>query len=339
MKRLTLQLENKILLLLIICLASCNTKKDNIEPLEVSIKVVRFEKILFESDIYAIKDSVVSFQARYPEFLSLYGNRIIEIGDPQEEWFDEALTAFTTDQAIYEIYKRVVDVFPDIDIQTREIENAFGRIKAVFPDKKIPNLFTYVSGLNQSVAITEKFIGISLEKFLGENDPLYNQVYPPIAQYQKTLMTPGRISLDVMRGWISSEFDYQPEQDNLLSRIIFEGRTMYLLQKLFPEVADSVLWGFEKSKLDFCFDNEKQMWTYLIENKLLFITDNFRIMQFTAEAPFTKDFQDDSPGRAGVWLGYRIVEQYMNSNNDVSLNDLMHETNYQKILNNSKYNP
>ena len=81
------------------------------------------------------------------------------------------------------------------------------------------------------------------------------------------------------------------------------------------------------------------MWAFLVEHKLLFNTDKFIIDQFIQDGPFTKDFSKDSPGRAGVWLGYRVVESYMKHNRDIGLNDLMQETDYLKILNLSNYNP
>jgi hypothetical protein len=90
--------------------------------------------------------------------------------------------------------------------------------------------------------------------------------------------------------------------------------------------------------MDFCSNNEKQMWTYLIEEKLLFITDHFRINQFIEESPFTKDFSTDSPGKAAVWIGYRIIESYVKKNN-ISIGQLSHENDFQYMLNESRYNP
>ena len=46
----------------------------------------------------------------------------------------------------------------------------------------------------------------------------------------------------------------------------------------------------------------------------------------------------ESPGRLGYWVGFQIVNQYMN-NKSVSLQELMKNTNSQEILLKSKYNP
>jgi hypothetical protein len=63
------------------------------------------------------------------------------------------------------------------------------------------------------------------------------------------------------------------------------------------------------------------------------------IRKLTDEAPFTSYFTSESPGRAAVWLGFRIIEAYMMKNPEVSLEALMRETDIQWILEKAKYNP
>jgi hypothetical protein len=57
------------------------------------------------------------------------------------------------------------------------------------------------------------------------------------------------------------------------------------------------------------------------------------------DAPFTAPVSQESPGRLGTWLGWQIVESYMNKNPKVSLSDLMKDSNYQKMLEESGYRP
>jgi hypothetical protein len=91
--------------------------------------------------------------------------------------------------------------------------------------------------------------------------------------------------------------------------------------------------------MKFCRNNESQMWQYLIENDLLFNSDQLTIRKLTGEAPFTSYFTNESPGRAAVWLGFRIVESYMMKNPGVNLGDLMKNTDIQGLLEKAKYNP
>jgi hypothetical protein len=81
------------------------------------------------------------------------------------------------------------------------------------------------------------------------------------------------------------------------------------------------------------------MWQYLIEHDMLFNSDQFTIRKLTGEAPFTSYFTSESPGRAAIWLGFRIVESYMMKNPGVKLADLMADTNVQELLEKAKYSP
>ena len=81
------------------------------------------------------------------------------------------------------------------------------------------------------------------------------------------------------------------------------------------------------------------MWQYLLENNLLFSTDQFNIRKLTGEAPFTAFFSKESPGRAAVWLGFRIVESYMMKNPGVKIGDMINITDVQSILEKAKYSP
>ena len=88
-------------------------------------------------------------------------------------------------------------------------------------------------------------------------------------------------------------------------------------------VSDEIIFGFTADQMKFCKNNEPHMWQYLVEKDLLFNTDQLTIRKLTGEAPFTGYFTKESPGRAAVWLGFRIVESYMMKNPGVKLEDLM----------------
>jgi hypothetical protein len=121
--------------------------------------------------------------------------------------------------------------------------------------------------------------------------------------------------------------------------MIYHGRNAYFAKWMLPEQADSLIMGFTAEQMRFCRNNESRMWEYLVEEKVLFETDRMTIQKFTGNGPFTGEFTRESPARAAVWLGWRIVEDYMRHNSRATLQDLMNENDYQMILTLSKYNP
>jgi uncharacterized protein YjaZ len=78
----------------------------------------------------------------------------------------------------------------------------------------------------------------------------------------------------------------------------------------------------------------------LVEKRELYSTDWRVITKYTQPAPFTNGLsQEQSPGRIGVFIGWRIVSEYMQRNVQVTLHELMNETDAQKILQHSGYRP
>ena len=121
--------------------------------------------------------------------------------------------------------------------------------------------------------------------------------------------------------------------------MIYEGKLLYFTQMLLPEAPDSLIMGYNKEEIGFCENNESEMWTYLIEHKLLFNTDYFTIRKFTSDGPFTKAFTNQSPARAVNWLGWQIVKEYQKRNKKTTLKQLMEMNDYQNLLKESRYSP
>jgi hypothetical protein len=155
-------------------------------------------------------------------------------------------------------------------------------------------------------------------------------------------MNPYNIVPDCMYGWGASEWDYEDidyTDDNVLTVILHEGKLRYFEKCMLPELNDTILFGFTADQMKFCRNNERQMWQYLIENDLLFSTDQFVIRKLTGDAPFTSYFTNESPGMAAIWIGFRIVESCMMNNRDMTLDDLMETKDIQGLLEKARYDP
>jgi hypothetical protein len=155
-------------------------------------------------------------------------------------------------------------------------------------------------------------------------------------------MTPENIVPDCIYGWGASEWDFSTFKypaDNVLAEIIHLGKLKYFEKCMLPETSDELIFGFTADQLKFCRNNESQMWQYLIENNLLFSTDQLTIHKLTGEAPFTGYFTKESPGRAAVWIGFRIVESYMIKSHGLKIEEMIRDTDVQGILEKAKYSP
>jgi hypothetical protein len=326
--------------LISIILASCNTRNRvniDLSDINVDAEIKRLDQDVFQIDLDSTQEDVNVLVNNYREFFELYNSMIIKLGNPYSKSYPELLKGFVTDYTMNKIYTKTTEVYPNLNDLETELEEAFKRFKYYFPEKKIPAFYTYIGGFNQSIVVTDSMLGIGLDKYLGSNCIFYKRL--GIANYLQQNMIPEMISIDAVKSWTLTEFDYNDSIDNVVNNMIYQGKIQYFLNATFPNKADSLKFGFSGDDVRWCIKNEKQMWNYLIDQKLLFSTDYMVINKLINPAPFTTGFPNESPGRASVWLGEKIVSAYMNRFPNLTIKELMLDDNYQNILSESRYEP
>jgi hypothetical protein len=330
-----------LLTTILVSTESCKKNHYKVDTAGISskIEVKRLEKDLFSINPDQVISSVPALQKKYKGFLQLF-SYVINTGDIKEASFGDFLLRFCTDKQNVDVYSLTAKKFPEIVTIEKGLQDAFRNYLFYFPEKKVPGVFTCITGFNNSIITGDSVLGISLDRYLGTDCEYYPML--EIYKYISARMTPENIVPDCMYAWGASEWvidSMNYSSDNVLAEIIHNGKLKYFEKCMLPEIPDELLFGFTPDQMKFCNNNENQMWTYLIEHDLLFSTDQFTIRKLTGEAPFTSFFTNESPGRAAIWLGFRIVESYMMKNPSATLKDLMNSTDIQGILEKAKYNP
>jgi hypothetical protein len=310
--------------------------KVDVSKIKTNIQIVRFEQDLFSSDPAGVEANIPRWQKQYGNFFYHF-SYLCGIGKPEDPSFADRMKSFISDKNNYAIYKRTMEVFPATTFLEEELNSAFKHYLHYFPEKSAPMVYTFVSGFGESAVTDDGLLAIGLDKYLGSNEILYRQA--GIYNYLLKNMHPGKIVSDCMKFWGETEFPFNDSVDNLISHMIYRGALMYFTAAMLPNQPDTLKWGFNSAEMAYLHEHEKSMWAFLIEHKLLFETDRFMIDKFILEGPFTTDFGRNSPARAAIWIGFRIVEEFMKRNPEISLKELMEERDYQKMLTLSRYNP
>ena len=195
-----------------------------------------------------------------------------------------------------------------------------------------------MSGFNYALGVTEDHVGIGLDMYLGSDCEFYDKLGIP--KYKSFNMTPENMVVDCMKGWIMTEF-YPKKEDEatLLSKMIYEGKILYVLDALFPFSEDSIKIGYSQEELDWCKYNEFNLWSHFVDKQLLYTKNGSTIVQYTGEGPFTTGFDRASPARIGIWMGWQIVRSFMQKHENITLEQLMNEKNAQALLVKSGYKP
>ena len=315
-----------------------NPLKVNLSEIKNNIEIVRFDHDLFSIQLNDTLNEIAKLSNAHPDFFDLFTYRIIRIGGIGEEQFPGLLAQFITDTMILNVKNLVEEEFADFQKTEKQINKAFKYFQYHFPEKQLPTIYAYVSGFNQSVVTAENIIGISLDKYLGRDCHYYQQL-STTPQYKILNMHKNKLVSDVVYAWGNAEFEETNKATNLMGNIIHQGKLMYFVDALLPTTHDSLKIGYTTKQLDFCINNESQMWNYLVEKKMLFSSNRMDIVRYINDGPTTSGFPQQSPARAAIWIGWQIVRQYMEKHPEITLKELMQNSDYQQILSDSGYFP
>ena len=135
--------------------------------------------------------------------------------------------------------------------------------------------------------------------------------------------------------------DLYPDQSggkHLVIQMVEKGKRMFLLDKLMPSTADTLKIGYTQAQLKGCYDNEGLIWNYFLTNGLVYNNDPGMIKNYVGESPNTPEFGEGAPGNIALFVGWQIVNKYMDQNTSMSLDALM-RTDAKRIFEESKYRP
>lgn len=297
---------SKILLLACLLLVSCGKHTDYriavdcVEPLEVT----RFDKGLLQYVQLADTVQKQSFIEASGEFWYLYNRRLLGLDDAP--YFDEGLARFMGDSIVSSLYADVQACYADMSAESESLAQLVARYKVLFPHKPTPVVLCHISGLGRSIVTLDSLISISLDCYMGEDYAAYKQRYHT---YELPLHTRRRIVADVAEVLLRNAVP-RPQGATLLDAMVYEGRIAYLMSGLIDDNRPEAVMGYSPLQAAWCRDYEAKIWAAIVEQSHLFATDNITIRKYIQPSPFTATLTQDSPGRVGRWVGWRIVEAY-----------------------------
>ncbi|MFW5851070.1 MAG: hypothetical protein ACOCWB_02485 [Bacteroidota bacterium] len=328
------------LLIVSVCVYSCseNPYERDVSDISVSVEYFAFHSEILELSSSKSPQEAVQMAKKIGPFFDSYNQRVLGIVPHTHSDYFSQLEKTLTSSFFSELYTDVNRNFSDMSPVISDIEQAFTYFKFYFPDYSIPQIVTFISGLNYSIIVDENILAIGLDKYLGSSHPLYEQT--DIPSFIRKRMHQKRIPVDCMLAVADGEFSNNFEEEHLLSEMIHYGRHMYLVRSTLPYIHDTLLWGYSADQLAFCENSEKEFWKYFVStDNMLFKTDYLIIKRFIDEGPFTPVFTKESPARIGQWIGFNVVESFMKHNSHISMQDLFEIDDPLYIMNNADYNP
>ncbi len=325
-----------IILLAILLFTGCTNTSEYKHQANLSeerkpeINIKRYEQSLFKIDIEDLKNELKKIQPEFPIFLNTNLDDTLKLIQ---------MYNYLSDPFLITLFEASQNVFPDLINQEQELIEGFGYYAYYYPEDQTPKLYTYISGVdpNSPVIGTNGSLLISLDNYLGRDYETYKKMSIP--NYKRLAFSKEYLPIDVFKELAYSKIKMNTPPRTLLDHMIFQGKLIYFTDLMFPDYADSLKIKYPNPKLEWCKDNEKNIWALLIENQLLYSTDQLVIRDYIDDAPYTKGFAEQSPGRIGTWIGWQIVKAYMNNHRDEHPEQLFNNENAQDVLKRSGYKP
>lgn len=315
--------HNLFYLFTIFLFISCNQPSKveiKIKETKVNFSFIEFHKKFYNADEKELKILKVKYPYLFPSIIS------------DREWMSKIKDS--EEKVLFEIAD---SVYGDLIFEKKSIENLYKHIKYYIPTFKAPKTISLINGLDydNSIIYADSLLLISLDMYLGANSEVYNSFPSYLAQnYKKENIYP-----DVAKKILQKEFQLYKGR-SFLDAMLYYGKELYLIKKVLPQTPMPIIWGISEDKYNWCLHNESKIWSYFMSENLLFSTDKKLNNRFIDIAPFSKFYlenDNESPGRVGIWIGYKIIESFM-ENNKISLHE-MTQLDSETIFKKSKYKP
>ncbi|GAB3822945.1 gliding motility lipoprotein GldB [Pontibacter rugosus] len=307
---------------------SCELPEE-IAQIPVTVEIERMEKSLYGASSEA---EVAAFLRENP----LFAEKYLQI--PQDSDQVKALYELSTNPALDSLAQQSMETFADMKEQQQQLERAFKVIKYHYPEYHVPQVKTFVTALGSlgnDLFVSDSLLVFGIDYFIGPKAKYRPQAYDYIlSRYEPEKMVPAAMLL------LSNRFNKTNFADRtLLAEMIGMGKAYYFVQSVLPCIPDSLIISYTGQQIADVNHNEGRIWAHFLEKELLFEKAPFVVNKYIGERPNTPEVDATAPGRIGTWVGWQIVRRYMERNPDVTLPELMAETDYRKIFNESKYKP
>jgi hypothetical protein len=330
-------------LLVIGCNGCQNDTQRRIELKEkVDVKIQRFDNELFAVKPDQADAELEKLYVKYGPFYLSYARDVLNMPpNPQDSLYIAPMKMLLAYKPMVELHRSVDSMFHDMSAVETDLGNAMGIYKQEFQGAKIPAFVTFVSEFGYANITYDQMICIGLDMYMNKRFADYYRAYE-FPEFMIRKLSPEYIVPNAVKSLAIQQYESQSSTDKrFLATMLVEGKVRYFMKALLPDVHDSIIMGYTQQQLQWAQENNSQIWTHMIEKKLLYMNEPSQFMRYFNDGPFTSadGVPPESSPMIGTWTGLQIIRKYMDENPSVTLRQLMEEKDFGKILKLSKYRP
>ncbi len=155
---------------------------------------------LTSGDVSALQQ----MQTQYPEQTRLLIEDVLQLGKVDDSNINTRFYSFFQDTTLQQLISEVGRQYGDMKSLDDELSSAFKSLLKMVPGVEMPVVYTQIGSLDQSVVIGDGLVGVSLDKYLGADYPLY--IKYGYTERQRSMMTQEYIVPDCLGFYLLSLF-------------------------------------------------------------------------------------------------------------------------------------
>lgn len=224
-------------ILLCLFLSSCEFKwkADDGVASKLPMAVERYDRIesryLTTGDFSALQQMNIE----YPIETRTLIEKVLQLGSVEDYEINQRLLRFYRDSTLQSLILDAESMYANMDDINEQWNDAFGRLVELIPDFPIPRVYAQIGALDQSIVIGDKSIGISLDKYLGEDYALYRKFYSPvqIKTMKRSYIVPDGLSFYLLSLYPMERYDSRSQ----LEKDLHMGKVMWVVNYILGQKA------------------------------------------------------------------------------------------------------
>lgn len=197
--------------------AACEFKFRSAEDDELAhpVQVERYDRLesryLTTGDFSALQQMNID----YPSETRTLLEKMLRLGEVNDPTLSNKFLMFYQDSVLQSLISDVEAEYANMDDINQDLQGAYERLEEWIPNLRRPMFYAQIGALDQSIIVGDKSVGISLDKYMGEDYPLYLKYYSAAQRQSMTRenIVPDCLSFYLLSLYPINDFEQRPQID------------------------------------------------------------------------------------------------------------------------------
>ena len=299
---------------------------------DIDIKIVRYDKLIYEATAMNSFLALQKMNTKHPQATKILIEEVLDLGEVNSSRVNEQLCDFYSDSLLVKLMEDALEKFKDMSGIEKQLTHGFRALKKELPSITIPKVYAQISALNQSVVVGNNLLGFSIDKYMGEDYPLYKKFY---YSHQRKSMAPENIVPDCFMYYLVGQYPFmwKKEHRTLFDLIIYRGKLAWIIEKIFDkDMSGKFSLGYCEEDIEWCNKNKEKIWGWMLDSQYLHSNNPMIIRSYIHNSQPIMFRGKQLPPSFGIWLGIQIVDKYMKKHKEFTIQQLLECSDFASLI-------